>query len=64
MDIMPATSSKSLTKDTSFSNGLLIVDAYSKIPKLHGMENITTEEVTEKPDIFQEISGKVDDFGW
>ena len=43
MDIIPATPSKHLTKKTTFSNYLLVVDAYSNIPKLYGMENITTE---------------------
>ena len=43
MDIIPATPSKSLTKDTNFDYYLLIVDAYSNIKKLNGMENITTE---------------------
>ena len=38
MDIIPSTAPKSLTNDTTFSNYLLIVDAYSKIPKLYGME--------------------------
>ena len=57
MDIIPSISSKSLTKDTAFYNYLLNVDAYSKIPKLYGMENI-------KLDISQEISGKVDEFVW
>ena len=28
------------------------------------MENITTEEVMDKLDMFQEIFGKVDEFGW
>ena len=42
MDIVPSTSPKSFTSDTTFSNYLLIVDAYSKIPKLYGMEKITT----------------------
>ena len=37
MDIIPSTAPKSLTSDTTFSNYLLIVDAYSKIPKLYGM---------------------------
>ena len=64
MDIIPSTAPKSLTSDTTFSNCLLIVDAYSKIPKLYGMEKITTEEVMDKPDIFQSISGKIDEFGW
>ena len=43
MDIIPSTTPKSLTSDTTFSNYLLIVDAYSKIPKLYGMDKITTE---------------------
>ena len=42
MVIIPSTAPKSLTSDTTFSNYLLIVDAYSKIPKLYSMENITT----------------------
>ena len=45
MDVIPSTAPKSLTNDTNFKNYLLIVDAYSKIPKLYGMENITTAEV-------------------
>ena len=60
MDIIPATYSKGLTKDTIFSNHFLIMDAYSKIPKLYGMENITTEEVMDKLDMFQARFGKVD----
>ena len=48
MDIIPSTAPKSLTSDTTFLNYLLIVDAYSKIPKLYSMEKITTEEVMEK----------------
>ena len=43
MDIISSTAPKSLTSDTTFSNYLLTVDAYSKIPKLYGMDNITTE---------------------
>ena len=45
MDVVPSTSHKSLTNDNNFKNYLLIVDSYSKLPKLYGMENITTEEV-------------------
>ena len=60
MDIIPSTAPKSLTKDTTLSNYLLIVDAYSKIPKLYGMENITTAEVMDKLDMFQSRSGKID----
>ena len=40
------------------------IDAYSKIPKLYGMEIITTEEVTDKLDMFQARFGKIDEFGW
>ena len=53
MDIVPSTAPKSLTIDTTFSNYHLIVDAYSKIPKLYGMEKITTEEVMDRFDMFQ-----------
>ena len=64
LDILPATYSKSLTEDTTFDNYLLIVFAYSKIPKLYGIENITTEEVMDKLDMFQARFVKVDEFGW
>ena len=64
MDIIPSTAPKSLKSDTTFSNYLLIVDAYSKIPKLYIMDKITTEEVMDKLDIFQSRFGKIDEFGW
>ena len=64
MDIITSTTPKSLTSDTNFSNYILIVDAYSKIPKLYGMDNITTEEVMDKLDMFQSRFGKIDQFGW
>ena len=64
MDIVPSTAPKSLTSDTTFSNYLLIVDAYSKIPKRYGMDKITTEEVMDKLDMFQSRFGKIDQFGW
>ena len=64
MDIIPSKAPKSLTSDITFSNYLLIVDAYSKIPKLYGMEKITTEEVMEELYMFQYIFGKIDQFGW
>ena len=51
MDIIPSTAPNSLTSDTTFSNYLLIVDAYSKIPKLYVIEKITTEEVMYKLDM-------------
>ena len=40
------------------------MDSYSKIPKLYGTENITTEEVTGKLDMRKAIFGKVYDFFW
>ena len=40
------------------------MDTYYKIPKFYGMENITTEEVMEKLDMFQSRFGEVDEFGW
>ena len=64
MDIITSTAPRSLTSDTTFSNYLLIVDAYSKITKLYGMEKITTEEVMDKVDILQSRFGKIDEFGW
>ena len=64
MDIIPSTAPKRLTSDTTFPNYTLIFDAYSKIPKLYGMEKITTEEVMDKLDIFQYRFGKIDEFGW
>ena len=64
MDIIPSTAPKSLTSETNFSNYILIVDAYSKIPKLYGMEKISTEEVMDKLNIFQSRFGKIDKFVW
>ena len=64
MDIIPSTSPKRLTSDTTFSNYLLIFYGYSKIPKLYGMEKISTEEVIDKMYMFQYRFGKIDKFGW
>ena len=64
MDIIPATSPKRFTSETTLSNYLLIVDAYSKIPKLYGTEIITTEKVMDKLYMFQSIFGKIDEFVW
>ena len=64
MDIIPSTAPKILTSDTTFSNYLIIVDTYSKITGLYGMEKITTEEVMDKLDIFQSRFRKIDQFGW
>ena len=64
MDIILSIAPKSLTSDTTFSSYLLIVDAYSKIPKLYVMEKITTEEVMDKLYMFQSRFGKLNEFGW
>ena len=64
MDIIPSTAPKMLTSDTTFYNYILIVDAYFKIPKLYGMDKITTEKVMDKLDMFQSRFGKIDEFGW
>ena len=60
MDIITSTAPKSLTSDTTFSNYLLIVYAYSKTTKLYGTENTKTEEAMDKLDMFQSRFGKVD----
>ena len=64
MDIIPATEPKRLTSDTTFYNYLLIVDSYSKTPKVYGTKRITTEEVMDKLDMLQSRFGKLDEFGW
>ena len=57
MDIITATATRSLTSETNFSNYLLIVYAYKKIPKIHGKDKITTEKVMDKLDMLQYIFG-------
>ena len=64
MNIIPSTVPKLLISDTTFSNYILIVYAYYKIPKLYGMDKIIIEEVVVKLDMFQSIFGKTDEFGW
>ena len=41
-DIITATAPKRLTSEATFFNYILIVDAYSKIPKFYGIVKITT----------------------
>ena len=53
MSIIPAIYSKSSINDTNFDDDLLILDDYSKMPRLCGMVNITTVEVMDKLDMFQ-----------
>ena len=64
IDIISSTAPKSLTSDTTLSKYLLIVDAYSKIPKIYGMEKITFAEVMDKLDMFQYRFWNIDQFGW
>ena len=44
---------QNFNKRRYFFKYILTVDAYSKIPKIYGMKNITTEEVMDKLDIFR-----------
>ena len=62
VEIIPQTSLKLLTIEKTFSNYILIVDTYSKIPIIYGMERITTEEMMDSLDLFQDRFGKVDEF--
>ena len=64
MGIIPETSPNSFTSEITFFNFILIFDAYSKIPKLYGMERINKEEVMDKLDMFQYRFVKIDEFGW
>ena len=64
MYIIPDIASNFFTKDNTFDNYLLIVDAYSKLCRLYGMKSINTDMVMEKKYIFQARFGKVDEFGW
>ena len=63
MDIISSTAHKSLTNDTTFSNYVLIVDTYSKIPNIYDMENITFAEVMFKLDMLHYRFGEIDQFG-
>ena len=64
MDIIQSTAPKILTSETTLYNYLLIVDAYSKITKIYGMEKFFTEEVMDNLDMFKYRFGKIDEFGW
>ena len=64
MDIIPSTSPKSLTSDTTFSNCLLNIYDSSKTPKLYCMDKITTEEVIDILDISNPYLEKIYGFGW
>ena len=58
MGVITETAPKHLTIETTLFNYLLIVNTYSKIPKLYGMVKITTEEVLDNLDMFQYRFGK------
>ena len=47
-----------------FFNYLLIIDSYSKTPKIYVMEIMTTEEVVYWLDMFQARIRKFDELGW
>ena len=64
MDIKLSTEPKRLTTETNFSYYFLIFDAYSKFPKLYGMEKIKAEEVMDKLDMFKFRFGNIDESGW
>ena len=64
MGIITSTAPKRSSGDTTLSNHLLIVDAYSKIPKLYDIEKIFTERVMDKLDMFQSRFEKLDKFVW
>ena len=64
MYIITSMAPKHLISDTIFSKYLLILDAYSKIPKMYGKDKVTTVEVMDNLDMFLSISGKIDEFGW
>ena len=51
MDIITATVPEGLKTGNTFYNYLLSIDAYSNIPKLYGMDKITTEEVMDRLDM-------------
>ena len=63
MEIILAIYSKRLTKETTFYNYLLLVDAYSKLTRLYEKTNITTKEIMDNIYIFQSRVGKIDEFG-
>ena len=60
----PRKSTQKFDKWEYFFNYLLIVDSYSKIPKLCGMDKIAIEEMRDKLHIFQSRFGKIDGFFW
>ena len=59
MDIISSTAPKILTSDKTFYNYFLTIYAYSKIPKLYGMEKNPTEEVMDNLDAFQSRLGNL-----
>ena len=64
MDIIPAPHKSSFDPDCDFSHYLLIVDTYSRIPRLYGLNDLNTEAVVEKIEELVARYVKVNDFGW
>ena len=62
--IITATSPKTLTIETTLSNYLLIVDAYSKNPKLYGIKELILRKKWISLICVQARFEKVDDFVW
>ena len=63
MDRITSTAPKSLTSDTTFSNYLLIVEAYFKFQNFMVWRK-SQEKKLDKRDMFQSTFGKIDEFGW
>ena len=62
--IIPEISINVVICETDFPNYLLLVGAYSIIPKIYGLEIIITAIVLDYLYMFQVRCGKIDEFGW
>ena len=64
MDIIPAPHKSSFDPNCGFSNYLLIVDTYSRIPRMCGLNELHSEAVMDKIEEFVARYGEVNKFGW
>ena len=64
MDIIPAPHKSSFDPNCDFSHYLLIVDTYSRIPRLGGLNELNSEAVMDKIEEFVARYGEVNEFGW
>ena len=64
MDIIPAPQKSSFDPDCDFSHYLLIVDTYSRMPRLYELNEINTEAVMDKIEEFVARYGELNVFGW